>query len=229
MPDLIVTFFFLGVPLLAGLAGSMLVHSAYADLRSRPEEADAISMARPRLPVFFALAFFPFVLGLALWYLVASTEAAYGALTAAAYVVVEWMAIGFAAVSAVAVAAQGWLARARLRAFISTDFGRVLPAMAVPDTSVIFALVLGFLALGLLPEFLSSPPTLSTAAADEIALVFQIYALASLSTLAGIGLSLRVREISTPQGFLRMVSLAEVAVVLPIAALVWGFLQLGAL
>jgi len=229
VPDLLLTFFFLGVPLLAGIAGSVLVWSAYSDLRSRPEEADAVSLARPRLPTFFALAAVPFFFGLALWFLVSGVEYDSGALQRAGYVVAFWIAAGYSFVTVVVVASQTWLARSRLREFISMGFGRVLPAMVIPVSSLVFALVLSFLALGRLPDFLANPPALSAAAANQFALVFQVYALASLGNLLGIGLSLRVREITTPRGFTRMLTFAEVASFLPIAALVWGFLQLGSI
>ncbi len=227
MPDLVLTFLLLGVPLLAGVGGSVLVESAYADLRSRPEGAEIASTARARLPVFFVIAAIPFVFGLVLWFLLAGDESVYGPLQGTPYTAAFWIAAGFAVVSALVAASQTWLARARLRAFLSDDFGRILPVLVVPNTSLVFALVLGFLALARISDFLTNPSALSAAAANQVAVVFQVYALASLGNLAGIGLSLRIQDFSTPRGFMRMMNFAEVAVVAPMFALIWGFLQLG--
>lgn len=223
------TFLFLGVPILAGIAGSVLVWSAYSDLRSRPEESDLASLARARLPVFFALSAVPFVFGLSLWLLLSGAELEHGSLPVPAETVAFWMAAGYAIVAVLVVASQTWLGRARLREFLSVQFGRVLPVMVIPNTSLVFAVVLSYLALGRLPDFLGPTPALSEAAANSVALVFQVFALAALGKPVGIALSLRVRDITTTQGFTRMLSFAEIAAFLSIVALVWGFLQLGSL
>ncbi len=229
MPDLLVTFLLLGVPLLAGVAGSVLVWSSYSDFRARSAEPDSTALARARLPVFFALAAVPLAFGLVPWFLLSGLENDYGALQGPSYTVVLWIAVSFATVAVLVVASQAWLARSRLREFISIQFGRVLPAMVIPNSSLVFALVLSFLAIGRLSDSLTHPPVLSEAAANQMVLVFQVYALAALSNPVGIGLSFRVRDITTTQGFTRMLMLAEVAGFLPIVALVWGFLQLGSI
>ncbi len=229
MADLLLTLLFLGVPLLAGVVGSLLVLSAYSDLQSPPEEAEPTSLARARLPVFFVIVSVPFFFGLAYWLTLAGIESGYGVLQGSAYEVVLWIAASFSAVAMIAVASQTWLARSRLRGFISADFGRILPVMVISETSVVFAMVLCFLALARVPDFLAIPPALSSDAAGEIILVFQVYTFAALFNLLGVGLSLRVREISTVQGFIRMMRPAELAPTASVIALVWGYLQLRAL
>src|SRR6266705_566735 len=42
-------------------------------------------------------------------------------------------------------AAQTWIVKSRLRAFLGPEFGRVLPLWVVPATGVIFALIVVFL------------------------------------------------------------------------------------
>lgn len=229
MPDALLTFLFLGVPVLAGTGASVAVSSAYSDLRSRPAEGDAFASARARLPVFFVLAAVPFLFGLSLWFLVSGLEQDYGALQGPSYTVVFWMAAGYASVAVLALLSQAWLARARLREFISVQFGRVLPVLVVPNTSLVFAMVLVFLALGRLSGFLAAPSTLSSAAVEQFAAVFQVFAVSAMANPVGIGLSLRVRDLTTSQGFVRSLSFADIATVAPLAALLWGFLQLGSL
>ena len=229
MPDVLITSLFLGVPLLAGAGASVAVSSAYSDLRSRPAEGEAVALARPRLPVFFALASVPFFFGLSLWLLVSGLEQGYGALQGPSYMVVFWMAAGYASVAVLALLSQAWLARARLRESLSVRFGRVLPVLVVPNTSLIFALVLGLLALARLPGYLAAPSTVSAATVEQFTVVFQVFAFSALANPVGIGLSLRVRDLATPQGFVRSLTLAGLATVAPLAALVRGFLQIGSL
>ncbi len=84
MPDTLVTLLFLGVPGFAGAAGSALVASAYADLRSRSTDPSLASMARGRLPVFYAISVLPFIFGLVLWSLLRGVEQSHGPLQGAA-------------------------------------------------------------------------------------------------------------------------------------------------
>jgi len=227
VPDLLLSFFFLGAPILAWIAGAVLAWSAYSDLRSRPAGLEATALARLRLPVYFALSATAVIFGLVLWLLLAGLETEFGALQGSFYTVVPWMAIGFAFVASAVIGSQALLARGRLREFVGIHFGRVLPVLVIPSTAVIFDLVLSFLVYGRLSDLLSRSSVLSDTTAARFVLVFQVFAISALANPAGIVLSFRVRDITTTHGFVRTLYFADVASVASVLALAWGFLQLS--
>ncbi len=136
-----------------------------------------------------------------------------------------WSAASFAAVVAVALGAQAWVARARMAQFVGADFGRVEPLIVLPETAIIFALVIVFLVLGRIGAILDGAALPSPAAIDSVILALQAFAVSSFALLLGVVLSNQVEMLAGP-GFLRALVRGEIGPVAVLAAFIWTFLLL---
>lgn len=160
MPTFEATFLLLVVPAAAWAAGSAVIASAYGDLKSKP--LDPLSPVVPgRVGTFFAVALTPTIFGLVLWFLIAGLEADFGPLSGLPASLTFWASASFAFVSVVVVGVETWISGSRLKQYASEDFGRVLPIVVIPETAVIFSLILVFLTLGIIEGDLDGTTALS--------------------------------------------------------------------
>lgn len=210
--------------------------AAQETIQSLPPDA-LPDQGRGRLPVGFALAAAPVPLGLVLWFLAmpvaepvdAGTMVASGSAAALLF----WAALAFAFAAAASGASLALCIRSRMEDFLGSGFGRVLPIAVISFTGVVFALVLNFLLLGYLLDFVPGGGRggMAFAAAGPVQAAvgaFQAYTVATLAFPAAALASNRVRDTSQ-RGFLRAVVLMEAGELPVLLGLVWAFLAIGGL
>jgi len=139
-----------------------------------------------------------------------------------------WASFAFSVASCSAIAAQTWIVRSRLRAFLGSGFGRVLPLSAVPATAVVFALILLLLLLGHTNSVLAGGPTASDSALSGAIGSFQAFAVGTVAFPAAAGFSNRIRELSQ-RGFTRAILIMEIGELPVLIGLVQTFLAIGSL
>lgn len=218
----------MGVPAAMWALGSVVMATAYADLKVRPLAEPARPVLRGRVPVFFALALTPAVFGLILWFLLSGLEADFGSLSGIPANLAFWCAAAFAFVSAVVVGAETWISRSRIEQFASEDFGRVLPLVVIPETAAIFALILVFLTIGVISGNLDRTQTITDADAWRIVMGLQVYAVTTLAYPVAVALSNRIRDFSAAREWIRALVRLELASAATIVGFVWAFWQMGA-
>ena len=223
------------VPVGVAVVASLLMRSAAQEtIQSLPSGA-LPDQGRGRLPVGFALAAAPIPLGLVMWTLVRPIADAIDAGTmvgaADATSLLFWAAVAFAFAAAASGASLTLCTRSRMGNFLGSDFGRVLPVAVIPFTGVVFGLVLNFLLLGYLLDFIPGGAGTAFAAAAPVQAVvsaFQAYTVATLAFPAATLASNRVRDTSQ-RGFLRAVVLMEAGELPVLLGLIWAFLAIGGL
>lgn len=223
------------VPVGAAVLSILLLYSAAQEtLRDLPSGA-VPDRGRSRLRTAFALALAPVPLGLVLWVLADPVERAIeaGTLvgTADADRLLVWAAVAFAFATACFGTSMVLCIRSRMGGFLGSDFGRILPVAVTSFTGVVFALLLCFLLLGYLMEFLPSSSAYSLAPTDRVDAAvgaFQAFTVATLAFPAAALASNRVRDMSQ-RGFLKAVIVMELGELPVVVGLVLGFFALSAL
>jgi len=137
-----------------------------------------------------------------------------------------WASFAFSVASCSAMAAQTWIVRSRLPAFLGSGFGRVLPLSVLPATAVVFALILLLLLLGYTDSVLAGGPAASDSALSGAIGSFQAFAVGTVAFPAAAGFSNRIRELS-PRGFTRAILIMEIGELPVLVGLVQTFLALS--
>lgn len=223
-----------GAAILAIVAGWL----TYSDLRARGTIPDRVAMPAGEMSpmgmfiVFPAIVATVVVFGFVLWFLGSDValdiDSGAGPTIDLANRLFLWTAITFAWATCIVVAAEAWVARARMRQFVSRDFGRVQPLIVIPEVVVIFALIIVFLILGRLGDALGGSGSLQASAVNSVILSLQVFAVSTLAVLGSSGASGRVKDLSG-RGFLRAIVTAEIGAFVPLTAFVWTFFQIGSL
>lgn len=223
--------FFIVVPIVAWAVEVLVVRGAY-ETASRDLASRGMPAPTRRMYVLLAYGAVPLVLALPLWLLSKPlTDQIDSGLTPGSAILqplLAWAAITYGIAVIVTMIARASIVRARFIGLMGTDFGRVLPIWVIPFTGVIFGLVLGFLALGAVDNFVSGSTVFSSAEADAAVAALQAYAVSTLGFLAGALASNRVKDLSI-QGFQRAVLFAVAGEVPALLGLVWAFLAIGKL
>ena len=139
-----------------------------------------------------------------------------------------WASFAFSVASCSAIAAQTWIVRSRLRAFLGSGFNRVLPLSVVPATSAVFALILLLLLSGYTDSVLAGGPAASDSALSGAIGSFQAFAVGTVAFPAAGGFSNRVRDLSQ-RGFMRAILIMEVGELPVLVGLVQVLLALRSL
>jgi len=139
-----------------------------------------------------------------------------------------WASFAFSVASCSAIAAQTWIVRSRLRSFLGSGFGRVLPLSVVPATGAIFAVILVFLVLTYADSVLAGVPVASDPALSSAISSFQAFALGTVAFPVAAGVSNRVRDLNQ-RGFARAILIMELGELPVLVGLVQVFLALGSL
>lgn len=139
-----------------------------------------------------------------------------------------WAAFAFAVATCSTIAAQTWIVRSRLEAFLGSGFGRVLPLSVVPTTAVVFALVLLLLLLEHTDSVLAGGPVASYPALSGAISSFQAFAVGTVAFPVAAGFSNRIRDLSHG-GFGRAILLMEIGEIPVLVGLVQALLALGSL
>ncbi len=139
-----------------------------------------------------------------------------------------WASFAFSVASCSAITAQTWIVRSRLRAFVGSAFGRVLPLSVVPATAVVFALILVLLLLAYVDSVLAGGPAASDSALSGAIGSFQAFAVGTVAFPVAARFSNRVRDLSQ-RGFTRAILIMEVGELPVLVGLVQTFLALRSL
>ncbi len=220
------------IPAIAWAVALLVLQSARAELarESAPESAQERSKAR--ILVHLGYSGTPVLLGLVLYVLArpgldAIDRGASGGVVRLEPLVL-WASFAYAVASCSTLAAQTWIVKSRLRAFLGSEFGRVLPLWVVPATGVIFALILVFLVLAYVDSVLGGVPVGSDSAASGAISSFQAFALGTVAFPVAAGFSNRMRDLNQ-RGFVRAILIMEVGELPVLVGLVQTFLALGSL
>ncbi len=202
---------------------------AYSDLRLRDDAGNPGPQAFGRFIVYPAIVVTPAFFGLALWFLsesiVPMLDSNTGFMSRSVANLFFWSAASFAAVVTVALAAQAWVARARMAQFVGVDFGRTEPLIVLPEIAIVFGLALVFLVLGRARAILDGASLPSPVAIDSVILAIQVFMVGSFALLLGVALSNQVEEL-TGLGFLRALLRGEIGAVVIFVTFIWAFLRL---
>ncbi|TLZ82008.1 MAG: hypothetical protein E6K03_08520 [Methanobacteriota archaeon] len=220
------------IPAIAWAVALLVLRSARAELarESAPESAQERSEAR--MLVHLGYSGTPVLLGLVLYALARPGLDAIDRGSSGGVVRLEplvlWASFAYAFASCSTLAAQTWIVKSRLRAFLGSEFGRVLPLWVVPATGLIFALILVFLVLAYVDSVLAGVPVASDSAASGAISSFQAFALGTVAFPVAAGFSNRVRDLNQ-RGFMRAILIMEVGELPVLVGLVQTFLALGSL
>jgi len=220
------------VPAFAWAVGLLVLKSARGELaqESAPERAREHSKAR--ILVDFGYSATPVLFGLLLYALARPALDAIDRGSIGTVVRLEplvfWASFAYAVASCSAIAAQTWIVKSRLRAFLGSEFGRVLPLAVVPATGVVFALILVFLLLAYVDSVLAGFPVASDSALSSAISSFQAFAVGTVAFPVAAGFSNRVRDLNQ-RGFMRAILIMEVGELPLLIGLVQTFLALGSL
>jgi hypothetical protein len=225
--------FYILLPAGVAVIASILLISGAGETLRGPSAHAFPSQGKGRLPVAIALVAAPIPFGLILWFLAYPVaEAVDGnTLVRASDVgrLVLWASLVFTFAAASSTISLILCIRSRMASFLGSDFGRVLPIAVIPFTGVIFALILDFLLLGYLVDFLPGGPSnsfASAAAVDSAVSAFQAYVVATLAYPVATFVSNRIRDLST-RGFTRALLIMEMGELPVLLGLIWGFLAIG--
>jgi len=226
VPSITTTFLLLGVPAIAWAAGATVVMNAASDLRAQ-DPLILPAGARGRLVTYLAVTGTTVIFGLIPWLLVTGIESDFGPPAGSMALLIFWLAISFAWTAVVATAAQVWVTQTRLRSFVGLEFARVLPLVVIPNTLVIFGLVLCFLTLGRVSDPTSGWAPITNDQAGPMITALLVYAASTVGLLISTVLASWVKDLTQPRKFVRALSLTEGGVFPAILAIAWAFLQLS--
>jgi len=139
-----------------------------------------------------------------------------------------WATLAFSVASCSTIAAQTGIVRSRLRAFLGSGFGRVLPLSVVPTTAVVFALVLLLFLVGYTDSVRAGGPIASDSALSGAIGSFQAFAVGTIAFPVAAVFSNRIRDLSQ-RGFTRALLILEIGELPVLVGLVQAFLALGSL
>jgi hypothetical protein len=220
------------VPAFAWAIGFLVLRSARGELARDSESDSAQDHSKARILVHFGYSATPVLLGLVLYVLARPGLDAIDRGAVAGVVRLEplvvWASFAYAVASCSTLAAQTWILKSRLRAFLGSEFGRVLPLGVVPATGVIFALILVFLVLSYADSVLAGVPGAPDSAVSGAIGSFQAFALGTVAFPVAAGVSNRVRDLSQ-RGFIRAILIMELGELPVLVGLVQTFLALGSL
>jgi len=214
----------IGVPVVSWAVAAFVVLDGVSDLRARDPIAIPAG-ATARLVQYFAISGTTTIFGLIPWLIASGIEDNAGPPPAPISALLGTLGLGFAWTAVVATGTQAWMTRTRLRSFVGLDFARVLPLVVVPNTVVIFGLVLSFLVLGRVADSAGWAP-LAGEAATQIGTALLVYSASTTAVAVSSVIAGRVRELGQMRNFLRAVSVADSGVLVSILALAWAFSQI---
>jgi len=143
------------VPAVAWAVGLLVLQSARRELTRESGPQLTLEPSKARILLHLGYSAMPILLGLVLYALARPALDAIDRGSTGDVVrlepVVLWASFAYAVAAGSTLAAQTWIVKSRLRAFLGPEFGRVLPLWVVPATGVIFALILVFLLLAYVP------------------------------------------------------------------------------
>jgi len=105
--------------------------------------------------------------------------------------------------------AQTWIVKSRLRAFLGSEFGRVLPLAVCRATGVVFALTWCSCFSPMWTSVLAGFPVASDSALSSAISSFQAFAVGTVAFPVAAGFSNRVRDLNQ-RGFMRAILIMEV-------------------
>jgi hypothetical protein len=220
------------VPFVAWLIALLSLQSARADLVREGPPGASSELSQSRILLHAGYSGMPILFGVILFFLARPALNVIDGFGTGTVVRLEpvlvWGAFAYAVASCSTLAAQTWIVRTRLRAFLGPRFGRVLPLSALPTTAVIFALVLLLLFLGFTDSVLSGGPAASDSALASAVASFQAFAVGTIAFPVAAGFSNRVRDLSQ-RGFVRAILIMDIGELPVLVGLVQGFLALRAL
>jgi len=220
------------VPGLAWAIGLLVLQSARRELARESAPEPAQEPSKGRILVHFGYSGTPLLLGLVLYALARPGLDAIDRGSIGTVVGLEplllWAGFAYAVTSCSTIAAQTWIVKSRLRAFLGSEFGRVLPLWAVPATGVVFALILVFLVLAYVDSVLAGVPVAPDSALSGAINSFQAFALGTVAFPVAAGFSNRVRDLNQ-RGFMRAILIMEVGELPVLVGLVQTFLALSSL
>jgi len=223
--------FFVVVPVLAWAAELLVIRGAY-EATARDLASRSLSVPTNRVYVVLSYGAVSVFLGLALWALsiplTGQIDAGTGPGFSHAQSLLIWTAVAYGTAAIVTAAARALMLRARFGALMGHDFGRILPLSVIPHTGTVYALVLGFLVLGAIENYVSGAATLAQANVDGAVASLQAYAIATLGFLAGALASNRIQDLSL-RGYQRALLFVAVGELPAVLGLVWAFLAIGKL
>ena len=220
------------IPAIAWAVALLPLNLARGELQreSPPERSEQPS--GPRILLFMGCSGVPVLFGLLLYALARPALDAIDGRANGNVVRLEplllWASFAFSVASCSAIAAQTWIVRSRLRSFLGSGFGRVLPLSVVPATGAIFAVILVFLVLTYADSVLAGVPVASDSALSSVISSFQAFALGTVAFPVAAGVSNRVRDLNQ-RGFARAILILELGELPVLVGLVQVFLALGSL
>ena len=220
------------IPAFAWAIGFLVLRSARGELAQESAPDPARHYSKARIFVHFGYSATPVLLGLVLYVLARpgldAIDRGAGGNVVRLEPLVVWASFAYAVASCSTLAAQTWILRSRLGAFLGSEFGRVLPLWVVPATGVIFALILVFLVLSYADSVLAGVPVAPDSAVSGAIASFQAFAVGTVAFPVAAGVSNRVRDLSQ-RGFMRAILIMELGELPVLVGLVQTFLALGSL
>ena len=220
------------IPAIAWAVGLLVLQSARRELVRDSGPQPSLELSKARILLHLGYSAMPILLGLVLYALARPALDAIDRGSTGDVVRLEslmlWASFAYAVAACSTLAAQTWIVKSRLRAFLGPEFGRVLPLWVVPATGVIFALILVFLVLAYVDSVLAGVPVASDSAASDAISSFQAFALGTVAFPVAAGFSSRVRDLNQ-RGFMRAILIMEVGELPVLVGLVQTFLALGSL
>ncbi len=219
------------VPAIAWMIALFLLRSAHEELgRERPDGTQGTSTGR--ILVFLGYSGTPVVFGIISYVLTRPALDVSDPLVNASLVRLEplllWATLAFSVASCSTIAAQTGIVRSRLRSFLGSGFGRVLPLSVVPATAVVFALVLQLFLVGYTDSVRAGGPVASDSALSGAIGSFQAFAVGTVTFPIAAVFSNRIRDLSQ-RGFTRALLILEIGELPVLVGLVQAFLALGSL
>jgi len=220
------------VPAVAWAVGLLVLQSARRELVRDSGPQPTLEPSKARILLHLGYSAMPILLGLVLYALARPALDAIDRGSTGDVVRLEplmlWASFAYAVAACSTLAAQTWIVKSRLRAFLGPEFGRVLPLWVVPTTGVIFALILVFLLLAYAASVLAGVPVASDSALSGATASFQAFALGTVAFPVAAGFSNRVRNLNQ-RGFMRAILIMELGELPVLVGLVQAFLALGSL
>ena len=220
------------VPAIAWTVALLVLQSARGELARESALQPTQEPSKARVLLHFGYSAMPILLGLVLYALARPALDAIDRGSTADVVRLEplvlWASFVYAVAAGSVLAAQTWIVKSRLRAFLGPEFGRVLPLWVVPATGVIFALIVVFLLLAYVDSVLAGVPVASDSAVSGATASFQAFALGTVAFPVAAGFSNRVRNLNQ-RGFMRAILIMELGELPVLVGLVQAFLALGSL
>ncbi len=220
------------VPAVAWAVGLLVLRSARREFTRASGPQPTLELSKARILLHLGYSAMPILLGLVLYTLARPALDAIDRGSAGDVLRLEslvlWASFAYAVAAGSTLAAQTWIVKSRLRAFLGPEFGRVLPLWVVPATGVIFALIVVFLLLAYVDSVLAGVPAASDSAVSGATASFQAFALGTVAFPVAAGFSNRVRNLNQ-RGFMRAILIMELGELPVLVGLVQAFLALGSL